>query len=88
MSEIAFNQNYKWELIEAWEWISKPEPSQEDLLQAWDIYHKLFMRLNKKLKEVTFYELKNVAPKLLKIENTLISVPGIYRWNQQIISIL
>ena len=87
MSEIAFNQNYRCELLEAWDWINKPEPSQEDLLQAWDIYHKLFMRLNKKLKEVTFYELKNVAPNLLDIENTIISVPGIYRCNQKIITI-
>lgn len=79
MSEIAFQQNYRCELMEAWDWINKPKPTQEDLLQAWDIYHKLFMRLNKKLKEVTFYELKNVAPELLKIENTVISVPGIYR---------
>lgn len=45
------------------------------------------MRLNKKLKEVTFYELRNVAPKLLKIENTIISVPGIYRCNQKIVTI-
>jgi FKBP12-rapamycin complex-associated protein len=73
--------------MEAWDWINKPEPSQEDLLQAWDIYHKLFMRLNKKLKEVTFYELKNVAPDLLKIENTVISVPGNYRPNQKLVTI-
>lgn len=79
MSEIAFHQNYRCELLEAWDWINKPNRNQDDILQAWDIYHKLFLRLNKKLKEVDFYELKNVAPKLLKIENTNISVPGIYR---------
>ena len=87
MSEIAFNQNYRCELLEAWDWINKPDPTQEDLLQAWDIYHKLFMRLNKKLKEVTFYELKNVAPNLLTIENTIISVPGMYRCNQKLVTI-
>ena len=87
LSEIAFQQNYRCELMEAWDWINKPEPSQEDLLQAWDIYHRLFMRLNKKLKEVTFYELKNVAPLLLEINSTVISVPGIYRCNQKLITI-
>jgi FKBP12-rapamycin complex-associated protein len=87
MSEIAFHQNYRCELLEAWDWLDKPEPSQDDILQAWDIYHKLFMKLSKKLKEVTFYELRNVAPKLLKIENTLISVPGLYRCNQKLITI-
>ena len=87
MSEIAFNQNYRCELLEAWDWINRPNVCEEDLLQAWDIYHKLFMRLNKRLKEVTFYELKNVAPSLLGIENTLISVPGIYRCNQKLITV-
>ena len=87
MSEISFHQNYRCELMEAWDWINKPKPCQEDLLQAWDIYHKLFLRLNKRLREVTFYELKNVAPKLLQIENTNISVPGLYRCDQEIVSI-
>ena len=87
MSEIAFHQIYKCELLEAWDWINKPNRTDDDFLMAWDIYHKLFLRLSKKLKEVDFYELKNIAPKLLEIENSTISVPGLYRCNQNIISI-
>lgn len=46
---------------------------------AWDLYYSIFTKLTKKLEGVTFYELKNVSPKLLAITSTQISVPGMYK---------
>ena len=36
---------------------------------------------------MTNHELKNVAPKLLEIENSEISVPGLYRSDRKIVRI-
>jgi hypothetical protein len=37
--------------------------------QAWDIYFYVFKRITAKYQDVQFYELRNVAPRLLASEN-------------------
>jgi len=58
-----------------------------DINQAWDIYLGVFKRISAKQKEVQFYELKNVAPKLLDSENLDIAVPGTFRSDRKIVKI-
>lgn len=47
----------------------------------------VFRRISAKQKEVQFYELKNVAPKLLESENLDIAVPGSFRSDRKIVKI-
>jgi FKBP12-rapamycin complex-associated protein len=47
----------------------------------------VFRRISAKIKEVQFYELKNVAPKLLESENLDIAVPGTFRSDRKIVKI-
>ena len=81
MNEISFYQGYKSDLMEAWEWCLMYRESGDDIdiNQAWDIYLAIFRKLSKRHKEVKFYKLQNVSPKLLDIKQTEISVPGLYR---------
>ena len=58
-----------------------------DINQAWDIYLGVFRRISVKQKEVQFYEIKNVAPKLLDSENMDIAVPGTFRSDRKIVKI-
>jgi len=58
-----------------------------DINLAWDIYYSIFRRISAKQKEVQFYELRNVAPKLLSSENLEIAVPGTFKSNKQIVKI-
>ena len=61
--------------------------STADINQAWDIYYVIFRKISTKQKEVQFYELRNVAPKLLKSENLEIAVPGTFKTNKPIVKI-
>lgn len=58
-----------------------------DINLAWDIYYAIFKRIVSKQKEVQFYELRNVAPKLLASENLEIAVPGTFKNNKNIVKI-
>lgn len=55
-----------------------------DMNQAWDIYFSVFKRIQSKYQNVQFYELRNVAPKLLASENLQIAVPGTFRCGHRI----
>lgn len=67
MNEISFYQGYASDLLEAESWTKRFAISKctYDINQAWDLYLGVFRRISAKLKEVQFYELRNVAPKLL-----------------------
>lgn len=58
-----------------------------DINLAWDIYYSLFRRISAKHKEIQFYELRNVAPKLMGSENLEIAVPGTFKSNKNIVKI-
>lgn len=67
MNEISFYQGYASDLLDAWSWMQryKRTESVADINQAWDIYYSIFRKISSKQKELQFYELGNVAPRLL-----------------------
>mmetsp|Transcript_20799 Transcript_20799/g.32071 ORF Transcript_20799/g.32071 Transcript_20799/m.32071 type:complete len:100 (+) Transcript_20799:151-450(+) len=81
MNEINFYQGFSSDLEEAQLWTSqfKMTGNVADMNQAWDIYFNVFKRITSKYQNVQFYELRNVAPKLLASENLQIAVPGTFR---------
>jgi FKBP12-rapamycin complex-associated protein len=89
MNEIAFYQGYASDLLEAESWAKRflITKSQQDINQAWDIYLGVFRRISPKMKEVTFYEIINIAPKLIESENLDIAVPGTFKSDRKIITI-
>lgn len=89
MNEIAFYQGYMSDLQEAFSWMQRFNETGNiaDINLAWDIYYSIFRRISAKQKEVQFYELRNVAPKLLSSENLEIAVPGTFKSNKQIVKI-
>ena len=90
MNEIAFYQGYASDLLEAHSWMKlfMRTDRVSDINQAWDIYYSIFRKISSKMKEVTFYELRNVAPKLLHSENLDIAVPGTFKSNKPIVKIV
>lgn len=89
MNEVAFYQGYASDLQEAYSWMKLYMRTERmtDINQAWDIYYSIFRRISTKIKEITFYELRNVAPKLLASEDMEIAVPGTFRSNKPIVKI-
>ena len=89
MNEIAFYQGYASDLLEAFSWMKRYRNSEStaDINQAWDIYYSIFRKISAKQKEVQFYELRNVAPKLLSQENLEIAVPGTFKSNKPVVKI-
>jgi serine/threonine-protein kinase mTOR len=90
MNEIAFYQGYASDLLEAFSWMKLFMRTERvsDINQAWDIYYSIFRKISSKMKEVTFYELRNVAPKLLHSENLDIAVPGTFKSSKPIVKIV
>lgn len=58
--------------------------AEADMNQAWDIYLSVFRRIDEKNKNVQYYELRNVAPRLLASENLRIAVPGTFRCDRRV----
>lgn len=89
MNEIAFYQGYASDLQDAFAWMLRYRQTESvaDINQAWDIYYMIFRKISSKQKEVQFYELRNVAPKLLHSENLEIAVPGTFKSNKPIVKI-
>ena len=71
MNEINFYQGFASDLEEAqlWTHLYQQTKNQSDMNQAWDIYFYVFRRITAKYQDVQFYELRNVAPRLLASEN-------------------
>ena len=89
MNEISFYQGYASDLQEAESWTKRfiITNNQSDMNQSWDLYLSVFRRISVKQKEVQFYEIKNVAPKLLESENLDIAVPGTFKSDRKIVKI-
>ena len=89
MNEIAFYQGYASDLLDAFSWMQRFNETDNvaDINIAWDIYYAIFRKISAKQKEVQFYELRNVAPKLLESENLEIAVPGTFKSNKKIVKI-
>lgn len=86
INEINFYQGFASDLEEALLWTQMYErtKNQSDMNQAWDIYLNVFKRIQAKYQNVQFYELRNVAPKLLASENLKIAVPGTFRCGHRV----
>lgn len=65
----------------------KTTDSISDISMAWDIYYMVHKKISSKQKEVQFYELRNVAPKLLNSANLQIAVPGTFQCNRPVVKI-
>ena len=89
MNEIAFYQGYASDLLDAYAWMQRFNETENiaDINIAWDIYYAIFRKISAKQKEVQFYELRNVATKLLASENLEIAVPGTFKSNKKIVKI-
>ena len=89
MNEVAFYQGFAADLQEAEEWCLLFLKSKRTVAinQAWDIYFTIYKKLSVKLKEIEWYELKNVAPALLKLRDLDISVPGLFRPQKKLLRI-
>lgn len=58
-----------------------------DILQAWELYYRVFRSINKKLTQLTQLELQSVSPALLTAKNLELAVPGTYAVNQEVVQI-
>eukprot|EP01116_Phalansterium_solitarium_P018594 TRINITY_DN4988_c0_g1_i2.p1 TRINITY_DN4988_c0_g1~~TRINITY_DN4988_c0_g1_i2.p1 ORF type:complete len:2361 (-),score=824.80 TRINITY_DN4988_c0_g1_i2:390-7472(-) len=88
--EVAFAQQYGRDLQDAWELCKRYERSQKqtDLNAAWELYYKVFRRINKQiLVPNQTLELVNVSPKLLNAQDLEAAVPGTYRPGQPVVGI-
>jgi len=89
LSETAFHQAFKHELGEAEAWLSRFINTQDEYCvnHACDLYYSVFKKIQDKLSSFTTVSLENVAPKLLQIKNTNLSVPGLYSPNKPLVKI-
>ena len=80
MREVAFQQRYGRELVEAKEWCDrfKVSGNESDLNQAWDSYCNVFRRINKNLSTMVTVELQYASPKLKEVADLELAVPGTY----------
>jgi len=80
MREVAFQQRYGRELLEAKEWVDrfKVSGNESDLNQAWDAYCSVWRRINKNRESLVTVELLHASPKLKKVRHLQLAVPGTY----------
>lgn len=52
-----------------------------------DIYYRIYMKLNTQLDKLEYVYLENVSPKLLATKNCEISIPGMYKPSRPLIKI-
>ena len=89
LSEITFHQSFKMELSEAESWLKRYIHTEDEryLHQAWDIYHSFFKKISERIEQLRTVHLENVSPKLLDMNNTDVSMPGLYKPNKPLIKI-
>ncbi|EGR30890.1 phosphatidylinositol 3- and 4-kinase family protein, putative [Ichthyophthirius multifiliis] len=89
LSEISFHQNFGAEVFEAEAWLQRYNTTENEicLCQAFDIYYKIYQRINHQLESLDYVYLENVSPKLLETKNCEISIPGLYKPSRPVIKI-
>ncbi|KAJ3072072.1 phosphatidylinositol kinase- protein kinase tor1 [Podochytrium sp. JEL0797] len=87
--ETSFNIAYSVELKDAWEWCKRHNRTKnsDDLAHAWEIYCKVFKKLEKQLEYLRKFDLQAASPKLLAIKDLELAVPGTYRCAEPIVRI-
>ena len=92
INEKAFHQSYGADLMEAEECIRKYMGNNNEMFmnQAWNIYSFIYKVIHDKLQnpeEFRQLELKNIAPKLLRMTNCELGVPGFYKPGRKAVAI-
>lgn len=89
LREVSFVQAFGRDLDEAFRWCEKFRVTQDpgDLNQAWDLYYNVFRRIQRQLPSLTSVDLSYVSPKLEKVKNLNLAVPGTYRVGRPIVRI-
>ncbi|VFQ96023.1 unnamed protein product [Cuscuta campestris] len=90
IKEKAFIQAYRHELLEAYDCCMKYRRTGNDagLTQAWDLYYHVFRRIDRQLQALTTLDLQSVSPELLECRNLELAVPGTYRADSPVVTIL
>jgi FKBP12-rapamycin complex-associated protein len=89
LREISFIQSFGRELKEAHDWCNSFRQTQDlaDLNAAWDLYYQVFRKINRQLPSLMSLEMQYVSPKLKKVSDLELAVPGTYQCNKPIIRI-
>ncbi|KAJ3396988.1 phosphatidylinositol kinase- protein kinase tor1 [Lobulomyces angularis] len=80
LQEISFSINYGIHLEQANDYCEsyKIEKKEEDLVFAWNFYLQVFNGIRKQLPLLRNLDLSYVSPKLMKLTDLLVAVPGTY----------
>lgn len=90
LREVSFIQTFGRNLHEAREWTRSWRRSHEDgeMNQAWDIYYDVFKKLARQLQNVNTLELQYTAPRLDKVKDLDVAVPGTYQSGKPVVRIV
>ncbi|CAO2815870.1 unnamed protein product [Amaranthus hypochondriacus] len=90
INEMTFIQTYRQDLLQAYECCMRYKTTGKDaeLTQAWDLYYHVFRRIDRQLQSLTTLDLQSVSPELLSCRNLELAVPGTYRADAPVVTIL
>ena len=80
MNEVHFYQMFQSKLKKAEKMLRSYIETQDIFLlrQAWEIYHTIYKIINEKYKNLNILYLQNISPKLFKLKNCNLCIPGLY----------
>ncbi|KAK9677349.1 hypothetical protein RND81_11G138000 [Saponaria officinalis] len=90
INEVTFIQAYRQDLLQAYEccMIYKRTGNEAELTQAWDLYYHVFKRIDRQLNSLTTLDLQSVSPELLNCRDLELAVPGTYRADAPVVTIV
>ncbi len=80
MNEVHFYQMFQSKLKKAEKMLRTYIETQDIFLlrQSWEIYHGIYRIINEKYKNLNILYLQNISPKLFKLKNSNLCIPGLY----------
>ena len=80
MNEVHFYQIFKSSLKKAEKMLREYIKTQDIIILrlAWEIYHGIYRVINDKYKNLNTLYLQNISPKLYKLKNCNLCIPGLY----------
>ncbi|KAK9666552.1 hypothetical protein RND81_14G193000 [Saponaria officinalis] len=90
INEVTFIQAYRQDLLQAFECCMryKRNGNKAELNQAWDLYYHVFKRIDRQLNSLTTLDLQSVSPALLNCRDLELAVPGTYRADAPVVTIV
>ncbi|KAL9244759.1 hypothetical protein vseg_018491 [Gypsophila vaccaria] len=90
INEVTFIQAYRQDLLQAYEccMIYRRTGNEAELTQAWDLYYHVFKRIDRQLNSLTTLDLQSVSPELLNCRDLELAVPGTYRADAPVVTIV